>query len=827
MRRSRSPLERWTVSVDGPGVPTHLVGRRVEARAPVSGHTALLEAGLIPDPYVVDEEARAQWAHRSSWRFEHELPAIELADDERADLVFEGLDTVAAVSVDGLELAASRSMHRVVRVPLPGAVEAGATLAIDFGSALEYAEGLLGELGPRPAAYPHPYYLVRKMAASFGWDWGPDLQAAGIWRAASLERWGRARITRAQPIVRRASGDEWTVEVRIAVERSTPGARLEAHASVAGAGVRASASSRLEGDETTLTLHVVDPELWWPHDRGAQPLAGLVVTITEDEELLDEVRSRIGFRTIEVIEAPDDDGTSFALVVNGERVFARGVNWIPDDHLVDRLDDNRVRRRLSQAVDLHANLIRVWGGGVYESDSFYDACDELGLLVWQDVAMACAGYPEGEPLRSEILAEVRENAIRLAPHPSLALWCGGNENAWGFPQWHERGDIDLETDWGARYIDEWLPALLSEVDPERPYIPNSPFSPPDQEGRERWPNDPTSGTYHEWDVWNRDDFSQYRSTVPRFASEFGYQAPPSWSLMSRTMAEAGSSVDLQSDAFRIHQKADDGMGKLERGMAPHLGRFRGPVDWHAATQLTQAMAIRTAVEHYRSQWPVCAGAVIWQLNDCWPSVSWSLIDSDERPKPVWFAVRRAFADRLVTVAPDGSDWFVSVVNDSPHVWDCVVRIRRETLDGRLLAEAELPADASPRSVVRLPVPARVLDGAAPASELLVVTADELTAVALLAEPRDVAWPEHAVDASLEPHAEGVAVRVRARTAVVGLTLHPDHWREDATVDDGVIDLPAGGEVVFVVRAPGPIAGAAALLAPPALRWAAEMVSRSD
>jgi beta-mannosidase len=812
-RRSQTLDGGWTVTAHGEGVPAHLAGRPVPARAPGSGHTALLDAGLAPDPYLGDEESRWTWAHRASWTFERGLPPLEqpLGPDERVDLVFEGLQTLAVAQVDDAAPVRSSNMHRTVRMP----VGAGRRVRVGFGSALAYAEAERDRLGARPAAYPHPYYLVRSMACAFGWDWGPDLQAAGLWRPVRLERWRTARLAAVQPIVRRRDGSTWEVEVRIEVERAGDAA-IEAEVAVDGAGVRTSATSAVTGDLATVRLEVRSPQLWHPHDRGEQPLADLRVALRSGTEVLDVVEQRIGFRTVVLRQEPDEHGTSFELMVNGEPVFVRGVNWIPADHLVDRVRPGRVRALLTAARDAHANLVRVWGGGVYESDEFYGLCDELGLLVWQDVAMACAGYPESEPLRNEILAEVRENAVRLAPHPSLALWCGGNENAWGEPQWVARGDLAEGVDWGERYIDEWLPQLLAEVDPARPYIPNSPFSPPaDDDGSARWPNDPAHGAFHEWDVWNRDDWTAYRRTTPRFCAEFGYQAPPRWSLVRDTMTADGA-LDTTAPAFMQHQKADDGAGKLARGMAPHLGAPADPDAWHAATQAAQALALRTAIEHYRAAWPVTTGAIVWQLNDCWPAVSWSLLDVDGHAKPAYWAVRRAFADRIVTLEPWDGGWRATLVNDAADPWAADLVLRRETLDGAVVARATMPVEAGARSAAPVDVPAVVLEGRRPTEELLVAEVGGVPTIALLAEPIGVAWRPDPVEASAERIDGGWRVRMRARSAVVGLGLAVDRLDPDARVDDGMIDLPAGGEAVLHVRG---AAGAdpAALLSWPVLQ----------
>ena len=303
-------------------------------------------------------------------------------------------------------------------------------------------------------------------------------------------------------------------------------------------------------------------------------------------------------------------------------VFVKGANWIPDDAFPSRIDRDRYARRLDQAVAANLNLIRVWGGGIYESDDFYELCDERGLLTWQDFLFACAAYAEEEPLRGEVEAEARENIVRLAHHPSLVLFTGNNENLWGREDWGWELALDGKT-WGAYYYYELFPALISELAPHVPYAPGSPFSPGGQH-----PNDEQHGTMHIWDLWNEKDWPHYRDYRPRFVSEFGWQGPPTWSTLTRSISD--DPLTPESPGMIVHQKAIEGNVKLTNGLLPH---YRLPEDmetWHWAMQLNQANAITAALEHFRSHMPHTMGAVVWQLNDCWPVTSWAAIDGDGR-----------------------------------------------------------------------------------------------------------------------------------------------------------------------------------------------------
>ncbi len=518
-------------------------------------------------------------------------------------------------------------------------------------------------------------------------------------------------------------------------------------------------------------------------------------------------------------ETPDEHGHAFTLVVNGRPVFVRGLNWIPEDHLLTRLTRDIYAAAVDRAVAANANLLRIWGGGIYESDDFYDVCDERGVLVWQDFPLACAAYAEEEPIRSELLAEARENIVRLCPHPSLALWNGGNENIWGHEDWKWKAKLNGAT-WGARYYYEDFPALLAALDPTRPYHAGSPSS-PGFDPSDVHPNDDRYGTRHEWEAWNREDYTWHDRFRPRFCSEFGWQAPPTWS----TLTAALSPDDLRQDsaAFLLHQKAADGNGKLNRGLAHHLPVPSGFADWHWATQLNQARATGYAVTHLRSHAPRTMGSIIWQLNDCWPVTSWAVVDGAGRRKPAWYALRRAYADRLLAFRPGPS---LVAVNDSDSPWRCRVTLRRLTLDGALLASWAADLDIAARSVGILTPDAAVLATADPTAEVLVADADGLRATHLFAEDRDVAYRPGAVSATATPIEGGYSVTVTATSFARDVAVLADRVAPDAEVDDMLVDLLPGESHTFTVTTAAE-ADPAAFAAPSVLRTVNCLVGELD
>ncbi|NDZ81864.1 glycoside hydrolase family 2 protein [Streptomyces sp. SID10853] len=864
----------WTLRHESAALP---------ARVPGCVHTDLLAAGVIPDPFLSRNEEDVAWVGRADWQYDTVLPPLPPcgAAHERTDLVFDGLDTAATVTLGGEVVGRTRNMHRGYRFDVSGpardaisgaaggdAVLGGAgdsddsddsggadgggiPLSVLFTSAYTEAEAVRAQVGERPNSYPEPFQYIRKMACSFGWDWGPTLVTAGIWKPVRVERWSTARLSDVRPLVTVDTGTG-RVEARIQVERTASGtgrpltaelrvtggpfasasASVSASASAdtasadaasasasADAAAPARASVTFDGTRATVTAEVPGAALWWPRGYGGQPLYDCEVVLRDESgAALDNWSRRIGFRTVALDTSADEHGTGFTLVVNGERIFARGVNWIPDDVFPSRITPERYRTRLTQATEAGVDLVRVWGGGIYESDAFYDICDELGLMVWQDFLFACAAYPEEQPLRSEVEAEARENVTRLMPHASLVLWNGNNENLWGFRDWQWEEELAGDS-WGEGYYLGLLPRIVAETDPTRPYTAGSPWS----GSWDHHPNDPAHGTSHSWEVWNRTDYTDYLDQSPRFAAEFGWQAPPAYATLRRALP--GEQLAADSPGMVHHQKAAGGNGKLERGLARH---FAVPADfdrWHYLTQVNQARAIATGIEHWRAQWPVCAGTVVWQLNDCWPVTSWSAIDGDGRYKPLFHELRRVYADRLLTVQTGDGGLRIAAVNQSARPWCTGLRVRRMTAGGKVLAEAVLELSAPARAVGHTAVPAALVPdagtGTGAAEEFLVADADadaDGDGAGLVGSGsgsgsggvrawhfpvRDMAFaypaPEFDVEVVRREGGGRVDVVVTARTLLRDLLLQADRLAPAAVADRGLLTLLPGESATIGVR----------------------------
>ncbi|MGK5678864.1 glycosyl hydrolase 2 galactose-binding domain-containing protein [Actinoplanes sp. URMC 104] len=830
---SYRPLhEGWTLSGgDLTGIP---------ATVPGCVHTDLLRAGRIEDPYLDANETKLAWIGRTEWEYVSRF-SFE-PGSARTDLVCAGLDTVAQIELNGSVVGETANMHRGYRFDVGALLRDGANeIKVKFKSAYAYAEGHRDRLGGRPNAYDEPFNFIRKQACNFGWDWGPTLVTAGIWQPIGLETWSVARLAEVRPQVTVAGG-VGRVELRVRLDRDASAAEpVIITASVDGRRAQAT----VDGIEALLILTVDDPELWWPRGYGSQHRYDLEVALTStDGAVLDTWSRRIGFRSARIDTA--DDG--FTVVVNDVPVFVRGINWIPDDVFADRITRPRLAARFRQAADANVNYLRVWGGGRYESDDFYDLADEMGFLVGQDFLFACAAYPEEEPFRSEVEAEARENVVRLASHPSLVVWTGNNENLWGHEDWDWKPALNGRT-WGAGFYYELLPRIVGELDPSRPYWPGSPYS----GSPDRHPNDPAYGTTHIWDVWNTDDYTKYAAYRPRFVAEFGFQAPPTFATLRRAISDEVLAAD--SPGMAHHQKAVGGDRKLARGLANHLPEPAGFDDWHYLTQLNQARALAFGIEHFRSLRPLCTGTIMWQLNDCWPVTSWAAVDGDGRKKPLWYALRAAYADRLLTfqprpAAPAAGDFTAPdpapphlaaggpaepiepgtvvppagppalvAVNDGRTPWELTTTVTRRTLDGDVLASATVQATVDPGGAATLTLPADVATPGDPRTEFLVAG----TGVTYFFAPdKDIAWPAAAYTADVSRDGDTTSVTVHASSILRSLTIFPDRLDPSAEPDLAAVTVLPGESVTFTIRSQQPL-DPAALTSRPVLRCVNDLV----
>lgn len=621
--------------------------------APVPGtvHQALLTAGILPDPYPRDQELAAQWVGEARWTYARTFaadPVVLSAPVVR--LRCHGLDTLAAIRINDREIGRADNMFRTWVYDIRAALRPGLnTIEVAFASPVVEARARYARLPlrcPHHAAHEPPgITYLRKEQCNFGWDWGPCLPTAGIWRAIALEAVAGPEIA---DVVVRQHHRRGAVRLDLAIAlagRGIAGGTVEVV--LRRRGRRVAAAETAAGRRVEVRLAVPSPRLWWPNGLGEQPLYDLEVRLRgADGRVHDQRRLRIGLRTLELRRQDDAWGQGFAFACNGVPFFAKGSNWIPADAILDRITPDVYRRLLTAARDSHQNMIRVWGRGLYEADAFYDLCDELGLCVWQDFMFACGAYPAfDDAFLRNVAAEVDDNVRRLRHHPSIALWCGNNELEQfccgdAYPQfpWPEYRGL----------FDRLIPGRLRRLDPDRPYIPSSGHNP---RGKRAGGADPRWGDSHLWEVWHgREPFEWYRSTSHRFCSEFGFQSFPE----PQTVAGFTDPEDrnVTSPVMEHHQRSGIGNRVILEYM---LRAFRMPAGFDQTlwlSQIQQGLGVACGIDHWRRNMPRCMGALYWQLNDCWPAPSWSSIDYHGRWKALHYFVRRAFAPIRVSCIAD-------------------------------------------------------------------------------------------------------------------------------------------------------------------------------
>ncbi len=663
-----------------------------EATVPGGIYGDLLNAGKIDDPYEQDNELDLQWVGKSDWEYRRTITlGEEFFTHERIALQCDGLDTVATVSVNGEVVGETENMFRGYEFDVADALSAGENeIRVQFHSPVEYA-------AERSTAHPYDVptlrypvdqparNFIRKAQCHFGWDWGPCLPTVGIWRDIRLVAHSSPQIEYVTPVQHHESG---TVELDVWVGLSVPTAG-EYTVSAAVDGATASREIILDSDdEIDLSMTVEDPELWWPSTHGDQPLYDLDVTVEGEES--HSVTERIGFREIELVRQPDEDGDGegFHIRVNGEPIFARGANWIPADALYRNVTTDVYEDLLSSAVDANMNAVRVWGGGYYERDEFYRLCNEKGLLVWQDFMFACAQYPADDEFVASVEAEARYQVRRLSSNPSVALWCGNNELEVGVESWFaDSEDIDqLEADYD-RLFRETLKEVVAEEDPSRPYWSASPSSGPDRVD----PENEQRGDIHYWGVWHEGKpFSAFLETEPRFVSEFGYQSFPSVETLADVVP--ADQHNPTAPLMEHHQRNEGGNKRILQRMADHFRMPSNFDDFVYLSQIQQGMAIRTAVEHWRRLKPHCMGAIYWQLNDLWQCASWSSVEYGGEWKALHHMARRFYAPTLVSLAESGDDLELWLTTDETEPIARTIAVEAVTMDGKRLFERKFDAE---------------------------------------------------------------------------------------------------------------------------------------
>jgi beta-mannosidase len=654
-------------------------------------HTDLLAAGAIPDPFYRDNEKQVLWVGEADWLYRRQFDAP--ADFLRHDHVVlrcAGLDTLATIWLNGQEIGRADNMFHAWEFNARPFLRPGENeIEIRFDSALRYGQARLAERyihswSTEDHKLPGGNY-VRKAQCHFGWDWGPQLVTCGIWRDIELLAWDSARLVDLH--IRQDHRQPGTVglAVRATLEGKTAVSRqLHIRLSLDGELV-AAAEGEIVGEMAVFHLPIANPQLWWPNGLGKQPLYLIDVEVRgENGRFLDRWQQRIGLRTLELVRQKDQWGESFHFACNGVPFFAKGANWIPADSFITRLTDERYADLLGAAAAAHMNMLRVWGGGIYEQPILYDLCDELGICVWQDFMFGCATYPTfDDAFMANVLGEAAMVVRQLRHHACLALWCGNNELEQGLVQDSWNPWAMSWADYG-KLFDDQLPKLVAKLDPDTAYWPSSPHTPYDD--RRDW-NDPRWGDAHIWDVWHgMKPFEFYYTCFHRFNSEFGFQSFPEPQMVRRFALP--EEENITSYVMEYHQRSPSGNSKIMHYL---LEWFRLPTSFDMTlwlSQILQGMAVKHAVEHWRRTMPRGMGTLYWQLNDCWPGPSWSSLDYDGRWKALHYLARHFYAPLLLSAVPDGEAGAVAVYVTNDHLQQLAGEVRwlATTAQGEMVAE---------------------------------------------------------------------------------------------------------------------------------------------
>lgn len=693
------------------------------ASVPGHVHLDLVANGIIADPHLRINERGCQWVDITDWTYRTTFNWSPNAELPHRVLRFEGLDTICEIFLNGERIGGSDNMFVSVEITVTEQLLEGAnTLEIRFQSpvrvGLERRAAYFAEEGlsdPIPQFYDRSF--VRKAQYMYGWDWGPRLASAGIWRPVSLLEFA-ARILDVHVASEPVPDDEGYYRFTIQTD-------IEGEAEVRHS-LNAFGLEHLLGPDGDYTMEALP---WTPESPEFSEMRIVSVLVSpqmaaildeeqnegdiwdgdeedeifvEDEDLdvsddeagealeidpYDARTTRCDPSDIKLLREPDEDGESFEFLVNGKRVWARGANWIPDHSFPSVIDGNRLRDRLLKAKDMGFNMLRIWGGGLYETDEFYTLCDELGIMVWQDFPFACAFYPDTGEWKDIIAAEAAANVKRIRNHPCLALWCGNNENHEMFyNQWAGPEQMPPRY-YGLNLYDEVLPQVLAELDPKRGYIATTPIgSPPveyNKDAKRRGPNSDEYGDQHNWDVWHgRGDWKYYVESRGRFSSEYGFASSCATSVWAKTITE--EEWHPHSAAVRWHDKTGKGHTVFHGYVELHYPVSETLEDWVYYSQLNQRDALRLGVEHYRRS-KFCRGSLIWQLNDCWPVQSWAILDSDGNYKALGYELRRLYADQMLSLERVGATIGVHLANHGPLEWNYNVRLRAySTVTGELL-----------------------------------------------------------------------------------------------------------------------------------------------
>ncbi|KAJ5782117.1 Glycoside hydrolase family 2 immunoglobulin-like beta-sandwich [Penicillium paradoxum] len=786
----------------------------------------------LADPYLGLNELKARWVNEKVWVYRHEFQRPEVPAGSTVALVFDGLDTFASVKLNGETILESSNMflgHRVDITELSRSSGETNVLEIEFDCALLKARELRNE-DPN-----HKWQgfngdmarlAVRKAQYHWGWDWGPVIMTAGIWREVRLEVYS-ARVEDLWPQTHLASDQKSATVTAVAKIDAFNSEGYTARFNLKLGGREISHQDiAVNADQPTVqaTFEVNNPELWWPHGYGSQTLYEVSVSLlSADSKELHQLSKNFGIRSAEVVQQPDKHGKSFFFRVNGVDIFCGGSCWIPADSLLPSISAERYRNWIQLMVGGGQVMVRVWGGGIYEDDSFYNACDELGVLVWQDFMFGCGNYPVWPALLESVRQETTYNIQRLRHHPSIVIYVGNNEDyqvqeQCGLTYDYEDKDPEswLKSNFPARYIyEKLLPEVVAEYSPSTFYHPGSPW------GDGKLTSDPTVGDIHQWNVWHgsQEKYQIFDTLGGRFNSEFGMEAFPHMSTIDY-FVENEADKHPQSHVLDFHNKADGHERRLATYIVENLRTATDLETYIYLTQVVQAETMMFGYRGWRRQWGddrKCGGALLWQINDCWPTISWAIVDYFLRPKPAYYTVRRVMQPLVIGIRREHHDWSVAhavpPTKSQYEMW--VASSQQEELRGTVeLRFLSIVTGGDLRAPAVFADVAITANGTSEITSGIIDHISEPEPHVLAARlwvdgqivARDIDWPQpfkyldfsdRGLEVTPEPgtSADQQILRISARKPVKCLVFEE---RENVRISDSAIDVVPGDEQVVTV-----------------------------
>ncbi len=684
----------------------------LDCSVPSSIYTCLVKSGLINLSDLNSNPRNFLWPGEKSWIFQKffDCPA-EFVELDRAEIVFDGLDTFCQIWLNDKLIARTDNMFCSYRFDVkPLLKKKNNRLLVKCDSPIEEGNRLMkrfGTLSSDSCSLPCRSY-VRKAQCQFGWDWAPPLPGCGIWQPVRIEGFGTACLRDIH--IRTVEADSGSADIRVSVqvEEFAGQPSTNCKLTVLDPLNNICAEGELEfGNRNTIStvLKIQPVSLWWPVSYGPQPLYTLKAEFFSENQLIETSSKKFGIRAVQLNQMSDETGNSFQFIINHHPVYVRGAAWIPVSLLVGSATEADYEHLLTAAKEANINMLRVWGGGIYETDTFYNICDRLGIMVWQDFAFACAYYPERRWFTEMIKTEAAQNITRLRNHPSLVLWCGNNEIDWG----HSMGFLGKSKKfYGKDIYHKILPRLVHELDPDRDYIHSTPL------GSAKNPNEPSTGTVHQWNVWSGlEPTDNYLKQTSRFTAEFGFQALPEKKTLRSFVPD--EKLYPASNELEKHNYQPNGSGRLHYYINELFRPPKNIDEFIYLSQLTQARAVRKNVEHLRSNSNINSGVLFWQFNDSCPAVSWSCIDYAGRLKALYYYAKRLFSPVITAVSAQynpsrtplektTASLTTSIINNSPRSSTGLFICRMCDMNLRPIDEFKRPVSISPDSIISFVLP---------------------------------------------------------------------------------------------------------------------------